>query len=123
MIKADIPVALQLKKLYELQQIDSQINEFETLKGELPVEVSDLEMCIRDRSYLGTRLYSLYHWKLRYDYSYSRWYGAFSRTYHECTGYIWNILHRWFLLRQSFVFYHTNCYDLRIWTHRYVLPC
>ena len=43
MIKADIPVALQLKKLYELQQIDSQINEFETLKGELPVEVSDLE--------------------------------------------------------------------------------
>jgi predicted nucleic acid-binding Zn-ribbon protein len=43
MIKADIPVAIQLKKLYELQQIDSQINEFETLKGELPVEVSDLE--------------------------------------------------------------------------------
>ncbi|MEP7267176.1 MAG: C4-type zinc ribbon domain-containing protein [Saprospiraceae bacterium] len=43
MIKADIPVALQLKKLYELQQIDSQINEFEILKGELPVEVSDLE--------------------------------------------------------------------------------
>ncbi|MEP7322032.1 MAG: C4-type zinc ribbon domain-containing protein [Saprospiraceae bacterium] len=43
MIKADIPVAIQLKKLYELQHIDSQINEFETLKGELPVEVSDLE--------------------------------------------------------------------------------
>lgn len=43
MIKADIPVALQLKKLYELQHIDSQINEFETLKGELPIEVSDLE--------------------------------------------------------------------------------
>lgn len=43
MIKADIPIAIQLRKLYELQQIDSQINEFETLKGELPVEVSDLE--------------------------------------------------------------------------------
>ena len=43
MIKSDVPVAIQLKKLYELQQIDSQINEFEILKGELPVEVSDLE--------------------------------------------------------------------------------
>lgn len=43
MIKPDVPVAVQLKKLYELQQIDSQINEFEVLKGELPVEVSDLE--------------------------------------------------------------------------------
>jgi len=33
----------KLKELYNLQQIDSQIDQFAILKGELPMEVSDLE--------------------------------------------------------------------------------
>ncbi len=36
-------VAEKLRQLYKLQQIDSQISEIEVLKGELPMEVSDLE--------------------------------------------------------------------------------
>lgn len=36
-------VAEKLKKLYELQQIDSELDQIEVLKGELPIEVSDLE--------------------------------------------------------------------------------
>jgi len=39
----EITVAEQLKQLYELQLIDSKIDEIEILKGELPIEVSDLE--------------------------------------------------------------------------------
>ncbi|GJM31535.1 MAG: hypothetical protein DHS20C18_05360 [Saprospiraceae bacterium] len=40
---AELTVGEKLKKLYELQLIDSQISEIEVLKGELPIEVSDLE--------------------------------------------------------------------------------
>ncbi len=40
---ADLTVEEKLKYLYELQLIDSQIKEIETLKGELPMEVHDLE--------------------------------------------------------------------------------
>lgn len=36
-------VAEKLKNLFELQTIDSKIDEIEILKGELPIEVSDLE--------------------------------------------------------------------------------
>lgn len=39
----EITVAEQLKELYELQLIDSKIDEIEVLKGELPIEVGDLE--------------------------------------------------------------------------------
>ena len=40
---AEPTVAEKLKNLYELQTIDSKIDEIEILKGELPIEVSDLE--------------------------------------------------------------------------------
>ena len=33
----------KMRELYRLQQIDSKIDEIEILKGELPMEVSDLE--------------------------------------------------------------------------------
>ena len=33
----------KMRELYRLQKIDSQIDEIEILKGELPMEVSDLE--------------------------------------------------------------------------------
>ena len=36
-------VTEKLRHLYELQQVDSKIDEIEILKGELPIEVSDLE--------------------------------------------------------------------------------
>ena len=36
-------VAEKLKMLYELQQIDSKIDQIAVLRGELPIEVSDLE--------------------------------------------------------------------------------
>jgi predicted nucleic acid-binding Zn-ribbon protein len=39
----DLPVADRLRQLYELQIIDSQIDELVQLKGELPIEVNDLE--------------------------------------------------------------------------------
>ena len=39
----DISVEDKLKQLYLLQSIDSQIDEIEILKGELPMEVNDLE--------------------------------------------------------------------------------
>lgn len=38
---AEITIAEKLKQLYQLQQIDSQIDEIAVLKGELPVEVTD----------------------------------------------------------------------------------
>jgi hypothetical protein len=41
--KADVPVEEKLKALYELQQIDSQIDKIRTVRGELPLEVRDLE--------------------------------------------------------------------------------
>lgn len=39
----DISIEDKLKQLYALQRIDSKIDEIEVLKGELPIEVSDLE--------------------------------------------------------------------------------
>jgi predicted nucleic acid-binding Zn-ribbon protein len=39
----ELTVAEKLKQLYELQLIDSEIDQIEILKGELPMEVSDLE--------------------------------------------------------------------------------
>ncbi len=39
----ELTIAEKLKQLYELQLVDSQIDEIEVLKGELPMEVSDLE--------------------------------------------------------------------------------
>lgn len=43
MAQNDLPIADRLKQLYKLQIIDSQIDEIEILKGELPMEVNDLE--------------------------------------------------------------------------------
>ena len=43
MAKNDMPIADRLKQLYKLQIIDSQVDEIEILKGELPMEVNDLE--------------------------------------------------------------------------------
>ena len=41
--KAEVSVAEQLKNLFTLQTIDSKIDEIEVFKGELPMEVKDLE--------------------------------------------------------------------------------
>lgn len=41
--KTDVPVEEKLRALYELQQIDSQIDRIRTVRGELPLEVRDLE--------------------------------------------------------------------------------
>lgn len=41
--RADIPVEEKLRALYELQQIDAQIDRIRTVRGELPLEVRDLE--------------------------------------------------------------------------------
>lgn len=43
MANKEIGVEEKLKALYDLQQIDSMIDEIKVLKGELPMEVSDLE--------------------------------------------------------------------------------
>jgi uncharacterized protein len=40
---SDLPIGLKLKQLYELQQIDSEVDQVQIVKGELPVAVSDLE--------------------------------------------------------------------------------
>ncbi len=40
---AELTIPEKLKKLYELQLVDSEIDEIEVLKGELPMEVRDLE--------------------------------------------------------------------------------
>ena len=40
---SEMPVEEKLRILYELQQIDSKIDEIRTLRGELPLEVQDLE--------------------------------------------------------------------------------
>jgi predicted nucleic acid-binding Zn-ribbon protein len=44
----ELKVEEKLKYLYELQKVDSKINEIEILKGELPMEVQDLEDSITD---------------------------------------------------------------------------
>ena len=41
--KSDVSVEERLRALYELQQIDSKIDKIKTIRGELPLEVSDLE--------------------------------------------------------------------------------
>ena len=41
--KAEIPTVEKLQALYELQQIDSKIDKIKTIRGELPLEVRDLE--------------------------------------------------------------------------------
>jgi uncharacterized protein len=43
MTKKDIPVKDRLKSLYDLQKVDTQLDEIKILKGELPREVQDLE--------------------------------------------------------------------------------
>lgn len=49
----DLSIAEKMKYLYQLQMIDSQISEIEIFKGELPIEVRDLEDEIEG---LNTRL-------------------------------------------------------------------
>jgi len=39
----ELSVAEKLKQMYELQLVDSEMSEIEILKGELPMEVKDLE--------------------------------------------------------------------------------
>ena len=39
----DLAVELKLKALYDLQMVDSKIDEIRTVRGELPLEVQDLE--------------------------------------------------------------------------------
>ncbi len=41
--KAELPVEDKLKALFELQQIDSKIDKIKIVRGELPLEVRDLE--------------------------------------------------------------------------------
>jgi predicted nucleic acid-binding Zn-ribbon protein len=43
MAQTEKPIVEKLRELYQLQQIDSEISKIEILKGELPIEVSDLE--------------------------------------------------------------------------------
>lgn len=43
MAKKDLTTAEKLRALYELQSIDSKIDKLQVLKGELPLEVEDLE--------------------------------------------------------------------------------
>lgn len=43
MAQVEKPIVEKLRELYRLQQIDSDLSKIEILKGELPMEVSDLE--------------------------------------------------------------------------------
>ncbi|MCB0514487.1 MAG: C4-type zinc ribbon domain-containing protein [Chitinophagales bacterium] len=52
----ELTIEEKLKALYELQKIDSKIDEITTLRGELPMEVSDLEDEIEG---LATRIANL----------------------------------------------------------------
>ena len=40
---AEIPVEERLRALFSLQLVDSEIDKIKTLRGELPLEVQDLE--------------------------------------------------------------------------------
>lgn len=42
-VGSDFAVVQKLKALYDLQMVDSQIDEIRTIRGELPLEVGDLE--------------------------------------------------------------------------------
>jgi predicted nucleic acid-binding Zn-ribbon protein len=57
----EFTVAEKLKQIYDLQTIDSKIDEIEVLKGELPIEVSDLEDEIAGLSTRVSRLESQVH--------------------------------------------------------------
>lgn len=54
--EAEIPVEDRLRALYNLQLVDSEIDKIKTLRGELPLEVQDLE---DDIAGLETRLSNL----------------------------------------------------------------
>ena len=54
---SELSVEEKLKILYELQQVDSKIDEIKTLRGELPLEVQDLEDEIEG---LDTRINNLH---------------------------------------------------------------
>ena len=41
-VAAEISIEQKLKALYKLQLIDSKINKLTAIRGELPIEVSDL---------------------------------------------------------------------------------
>ena len=41
--KNELTVTEKLKNLYKLQLVDSKLDEIKTLRGELPLEVRDLE--------------------------------------------------------------------------------
>ncbi|MBL7984383.1 MAG: hypothetical protein JNM91_05260, partial [Flavobacteriales bacterium] len=41
--KAEITIAEKLVELYRLQNVDSQVDRIKTQRGELPLEVQDLE--------------------------------------------------------------------------------
>ena len=41
--KKEVSVLEKLDALYELQKIDSEIDKIKTVRGELPLEVQDLE--------------------------------------------------------------------------------
>ena len=51
--KTEVTVENKLRALYDLQLIDSRIDEIKNLRGELPLEVEDLENEIAG---LNTRL-------------------------------------------------------------------
>jgi uncharacterized protein len=55
-VEKEVTVEDKLRALYELQQIDSQIDRIRTIRGELPLEVQDLEDEIQG---LETRLANL----------------------------------------------------------------
>ena len=54
--KKEITVEEKLRALYDLQLIDSRIDEIRSVRGELPLEVEDLE---DDIAGLNTRLSNL----------------------------------------------------------------
>ena len=53
MAKKELTAAEKMQALYKLQTIDTQIDKIQTLKGELPMEVEDLE---DDLAGLNTRI-------------------------------------------------------------------
>ena len=53
---SEVTMEQKLKYLYDLQVVDTEINKFEVLRGELPLEVQDLE---DELTGLGTRIENL----------------------------------------------------------------
>ena len=60
---ADMSVEQKLKNLYQLQTMLSEIDKIKTLRGELPLEVSDLKDEIE-----GCLLYTSYIYDITYIY-------------------------------------------------------